>query len=166
MRIIGIDPGLSELGYAVVEKEDNKFRVLSIGSIRQSDPKEPLSLKLSGLFLKLERFLKEYRPELIAVEEVFSQTYPSATTKLAQAQALVFLLAGLYKITVETFNPLEVKNFLTGNGRANKKEIFKILSLMTESGEIEGVSKKELLNSHASDALAIAIVCFMKRGLG
>jgi len=164
MRIIGIDPGLSELGYAVVEKEDNKFRVLSIGSIRQSDPKEPLSLKLSGLFLKLERFLKEYRPELIAVEEVFSQTYPSATTKLAQAQALVFLLAGLHKLRIKSFNPSQVKGFLTGNGRAEKEDLSRVLFLMMENGVLRGISKEELLNSHANDALAIALVCLMQRG--
>ncbi len=165
MRVIGIDPGLNELGYAVVEKAENFFKVLSLGSIKQLNFESPLSLKLSSLFLRLEKLLKNHNPQLLAVEEVFSRPYPAAATKLAQAQAIVFLLAGLYQIEVESLNPMEVKSFLTGNGKANKKELSKVLRFMMESGDIKGVSEKELLNSHASDALAIALVCLMKRGL-
>ncbi len=166
MRVMGIDPGLNELGYAVVEDEEGVFKVVSLGSIKQLRPGSPLALKLSRLFLKLEELLKSYRPQLLAVEEVFSRPYPSAATKLAQAQAVVHLLAGLYQIEVQSLNPVEVKSFLTGNGKANKKELFKVLCFMIKSGEVKGISEERLSNSHVSDALAISIVCLMKRGFG
>jgi len=164
MRVIGIDPGLNELGYAVLEDEEGVFKVLALGTIKQPKNKASLSSKLASLFTRLQKVLEDYRPELIAVEEVFSQTYPAATTKLAQAQALVFLLAGLHKLRIKSFNPSQVKGFLTGNGRAEKEDLSRVLFLMMENGVLRGISKEELLNSHANDALAIALVCLMQRG--
>jgi len=160
MKIIGIDPGLNELGYTIIEKKGHDtIKVINFGTIKNQNNKELLPSKLKTLFFGLKNVLEQYKPDLLAVEEVYSKPYLKATSKLIQAQTIALLLAGIYNLRFETFNPAEIKKCLTGNGNAEKKELSKILYLLIDNKKIIGIEKESLNNSHIADALAISFVC-------
>jgi len=156
VRVLGIDPGLTRCGVAVVTgAPGRRLEALHIGVIT-TPPDMPLPQRLLAVERELESLVGEFAPEVVAVERVFSQHNVRSAMGTAQAAAMGFLVAARHAIPVATHTPSEVKAAVTGNGRADKAQI---TAMVTRLLGLPAPPKP----ADAADAVAIA-VCHVWRG--
>ncbi len=149
MRVLGIDPGLATTGYALLEG-GKSLRVLEAGVIRTS-AEIPLSARLHALYSDLRRLIKEYRPEALAIEELFFSQNRTTALVVAQARGVVLLAA--HELTITSYTPLQIKLRIAGYGRAKKPQMQKMIQRLLNLKEIPKPDD-------AADALAVAL-CYL-----
>jgi len=147
--ILGIDPGLADTGFGIIKIDNNKLTCLGYGSIKTS-PKINLADRLEIINLELNKLIKKYKPELIAIEELFFCNNAKTALVVGQARGVVVLTAKLNKIKSVEFTPYQVKQAVSTYGHAKKDQVQKMVKLI--------LNLKELPRpDDAADALAIAI---------
>ena len=155
-RVLGVDPGLTRCGVAVIDgAPGSKVRLRHIGVLR-TDPSVAIERRLMALEIGLEAIVAEHAPDVIAVERVFSQHNVRTAMATAQAAAVALLIAARRGIDVAMHTPTEVKAAVTGSGRADKSQVTAMVTRvlgLTESPK----------PADAADAAAIAI-CQAWRG--
>lgn len=119
-RILGIDPGTNVMGYALIEIENNKPKILQLGVIKTSGYNNHY-LKLKCIFERTQHLLDEYIPDELAIESPFFGKDIQAMLKLGRAQGIVMGLALQRDIPVFEYAPLKVKQSITGMGRSGKR---------------------------------------------
>jgi crossover junction endodeoxyribonuclease RuvC len=156
MIILGIDPGSRLLGFGIIEKNGNQLRVLEHGTIRlyhkeydQIPVDETTPSRLKEIFQKLSLVIEKHRPQAVAVERVFFAKNAISALKLGQARGVVLLTAALYDVQIYEYSVTEVKSMVTGNGRADKEAVAKMLQMILGAQNFE--------TPDASDALALAM---------
>lgn len=149
MIILGIDPGYGTIGYGVIEKNGSKIVPIDYGVI-QTPKDEGIAARLAMIYDTLNVLIKKFNPDEIAVEELFFNTNITTGIKVAQARGVILLSAIHACGRLYEYTPLMVKQALTGNGRADKKQIQYMVKMML------GL-KSEPKPDDAADALAIAI---------
>lgn len=149
MIILGIDPGYGTIGYGVIEKNGSKIVPIDYGVI-QTPKDEGIAARLAMIYDTLNVLIKKFNPDEIAVEELFFNTNITTGIKVAQARGVILLSAVHACGRLYEYTPLMVKQSLTGNGRADKKQIQYMVKMML------GL-KFEPKPDDAADALAIAI---------
>ena len=150
MRVLGIDPGLTRCGVAVIEGAPGRnVQALHVGVITTSSDLE-LSERLVILHRELEIIIDQYQPEFVAIERVFSQHNVRSAMATAQAAGIGLLLAGQRNIPVAMHTPTEVKAAVTGSGRSEKAQV---TTMVTKIARLSAPPKP----ADAADALAIAI---------
>ena len=149
MIILGIDPGYGTIGYGVIEKNGSKIVPIDYGVI-QTPKDEGIAARLAMIYDTLNVLIKKFNPDEIAVEELFFNTNITTGIKVAQARGVILLSAVHACGNLYEYTPLMVKQSLTGNGRADKKQIQYMVKMML------GL-KSEPKPDDAADALAIAI---------
>ena len=149
MIILGVDPGYGTIGYGVIEKNGSKIVPIDYGVI-QTPKDEGIAARLAMIYDSLNVLIKKFRPDEIAVEELFFNTNITTGIKVAQARGVILLCAVHECGRLYEYTPLMVKQSLTGNGRADKKQIQYMVKMML------GL-KTEPKPDDAADALAIAI---------
>lgn len=149
MRILGLDPGLAILGFGIIDEEGNKLKLVDYGIIN-SEPDITFPERLKLLYDDLDFLINRYKPDIVAVEELFYNRNATTAIKVAQARGVQVLCCQQHDLPLYEFTPLQVKQTITGYGRADKKQV----QLMV----------KNLLNmdqmpqpDDAADAIAIAI---------
>jgi crossover junction endodeoxyribonuclease RuvC len=152
--ILGLDPGSLHTGYGLVEKAatgGSSFRVVTAG--RLSLPRDmPLPARLARLVAGLQGLLAQHRPDLAVLESPFHGMNARTLIVLAQARgALLATLAG-HGLEIREYTPAEVKSAVTGNGRADKEQVARMVRLLV------GVADRGW-PSDATDALAVALCC-------
>jgi len=151
--VFGIDPGIANTGYALVEKEDsNRLKVLETDNF--TTKKIPTEKRLNQIF----EFLKEkailYSPDCFAIEKLYFNKNTKTALIIEEVRGIILLLAAQLNIQIFQYTPLEVKKTLTMYGKASKSETKKILESMLET---------ELPKSDdACDAVGVAICHFLK----
>lgn len=156
MRVLGIDPGLTRCGTAVVEGDPGRtLRALHIGVVRTA-PDLPIEQRLSQVSSGLTALVEEFEPDAVAIERVFSQHNVRTAMGTAQAAAMGLLIAGQRGLPVALHTPTEVKAAVTGSGRANKAQV---TTMVTRILRLSSAPTP----ADAADALAIAI-CQIWRG--
>lgn len=156
MRVLGIDPGLTRCGTAVVDGAPGATLTgIHIGVIR-TEATLPLEQRLALVHAGLVALVDEFAPDAIAIERVFSQHNVSTATGTAQAAAMGLLIAGQRGIPVALHTPTEVKAAVTGSGRAEKPQV---TAMVTRLLRLPGPPRP----ADAADAVAIAI-CQLWRG--
>lgn len=149
MKILGIDPGTATTGYGVIEVDKDSIEMVEYGCIR-TEKKHSDSERLSEIYDDLNKIIKKHKPKIVAVESVFFYSNVKTAITVAQSRGVVLLAAKQNKKQILEFTPLQVKNSLTGYGKADKKQVQymvkKLLSL-----------KKTPKPDDAADALAVAI---------
>lgn len=156
MRVLGIDPGLTRCGVAIVDgSPGTTLTAAHIGVIR-TDPDMPVELRLTAIESGLVALVGEFAPDALAIERVFSQHNVRTAMATAQAAAMGLLVAGQRGIPVAMHTPTEVKAAVTGSGRAEKAQV---TAMVTRILRLAGPPKP----ADAADALAIAI-CQIWRG--
>ncbi|MCI0383350.1 crossover junction endodeoxyribonuclease RuvC [Streptomyces sp. CNQ085] len=150
MRVLGVDPGLTRCGIGVVEGVAGRpLRMDGVGVVRTSaDAEVPERLVL--VERGLEEWLEEYRPDVVAVERVFSQHNVRTVMGTAQASAVAMLCAARRGLPVVLHTPSEVKAAVTGTGRADKAQVG---AMVTRLLRLDAPPKP----ADAADALALAI---------
>ena len=149
MVILGIDPGYGTIGYGVIEKNGSKITPVDYGVI-QTPKDESIATRLAMIYDSLNILIKKYKPDEIAVEELFFNTNITTGIKVAQARGVILLCAVRECGRLFEYTPLMVKQSLTGNGRADKKQVQYMVKMMLKL-------KTEPRPDDAADALAIAI---------
>lgn len=149
MRILGIDPGFAITGYSVIDYVGNKFKLITAGAI---ETKAGLSfpVRLNKIYDDLNNIIQEYKPEAMAVEELFFNNNIKTGINVAQARGIVLVVG--YKNGISTFEytPLQVKQAVVGYGRADKKQVQKMVQSILK---VEKVPKLD----DVTDSMAIAI---------
>lgn len=150
VKAIGIDPGLAMTGFGVVEALSRGGRACAWGAIR-TEAGCPISLRLKTIYDELRKLLDKWKPNLLALEEVFVlNRFPKAAIQLGEVRGVIYLASQEMDIPVVEIKPTEVKSALTGSGRADKEQIKKAIRQILR---IEA----PLSSSHAGDALALAL---------
>lgn len=122
-RILGIDPGLNTTGYGVIDSLGQRVRIVEAGIIR-TKPKTSLQSRLGELHKSLAEIMQACRPDLMALEQLFSHyERPRTAILMGHARGVICLAAELAGIEVHSYEPTKVKKLLTGNGRAPKGQM-------------------------------------------
>ncbi|MFA7314404.1 MAG: crossover junction endodeoxyribonuclease RuvC [Candidatus Magasanikbacteria bacterium] len=150
-RILGIDPGFGRIGWGVIENKQGKWVGVAYGCI-ETDKKKDFVSRLEEISLNLTEIIKKYKPEFSAVEELFFYTNVTTAIKVGQARGVILLTLKQQNVIVYEFTPLQVKQSITGYGRAEKGQLQRMVKMML------GV-KKPITPDDAADALAVALTC-------
>lgn len=151
MIILGIDPGTATTGYGMIRptKRSGEFELEDFGVI-ETNKKWSDAERLEALAEDLERLIKTYKPTAIGVEKLFFTTNQKTVMTVSQARGVILLTAQRHKIPILEFTPLQVKNFICGYGKAEKKQVQYIVQ---KTFKLKTVPKPD----DAADALAIAL---------
>ena len=123
MRILGVDPGLNNTGYGILDFEGDNIKVIEAGVIR-NNPTAPFELRLLEIATEFQSLITQFQPDRIAVEELYSHYgHPKTAIIMGHARGLIFVKAAEAKIPIVPYASTKVKNSLTGNGRASKQQV-------------------------------------------
>ena len=122
MIILGIDPGLAIVGFGVIDKQKNRTEVIDYGVIRT--PKEDtLPMRLEKVYKGMCELIDKYKPEQVAIEELFFNTNITTGIAVAEARGVIILACINKGCKLFEYTPLQIKQALTGNGRADKQQV-------------------------------------------
>jgi crossover junction endodeoxyribonuclease RuvC len=148
MRILGIDPGSRTTGYGLIEQQGNRLLHLDNGAII-TDSGSPLADRLALIYARLEELIQQFKPDAVAVEQVFVAKNPASALKLGHARGIA-LLAGIRAgLPVAEYSALQVKSAVVGYGRAAKTQVQQMTRTL--------LCLPEIAQEDAADALAVAI---------
>ena len=147
--ILGIDPGTATMGWGVIRQEGSRLRYVQHGAI--TTPSDwPMSRRLGRLFDGVTQIVEGYRPDTVAVEELFFNTNVTTAITVGQARGVAILAAYRAGIEVAEYTPLQVKQAITSYGRADKRQVQEMVRALLNLREIPRPDD-------AADGLAIAI---------
>ena len=149
MRILGIDPGMAIVGYALVEENNDSYRLESSGSV-QTDKSLHTSARLLEIFNDMCTIIESLNPDCAAIEKLYFFKNQKTIIPVAEARGVILAVLEKYGIPIYEYTPIEVKQVLTGYGRATKKEVEQMVKLSL------GCDKLPKLDD-TIDAVAIAI---------
>lgn len=149
MIVMGIDPGFATTGYGVVDYTGNRFKVLDYGVIR-TEAGEPFPQRLLVLHRQLRQLMEAWKPEVMAVEELFFGSNVTTGIKVGHARGVILLSAAVADIPVYEYTPMQVKLAVTGYGGAKKPQVQQMVKVLLN---LESIPKPD----DAADALAVAI---------
>ncbi len=149
MIILGIDPGLATLGFGIISKEGSKTKVLDYGII--STPKtDSLPIRLDKIYKGIITLINTYNPTHVAIEELFFNKNTSTAIAVAEARG-VAILAGIHSnCRLFEYTPLQIKQAITGTGRAEKQQVQYMVKAILNLTKIPKPDD-------AADALAVAL---------
>lgn len=155
LRVLGIDPGLTRMGYGVVQETREGLEALSSGTLT-TPPTQTTSARLMMLFEQLRLVLEEWGPEVVACERLFFAANAASAVPAMQASGIALLLAAQSGLEVHEYTPLQVKQAVVGNGNASKKQVQYMVERL-----VSGVSRPD--SADAADALGVAITHLSSR---
>lgn len=147
--ILAIDPGTATTGFAVLQAGKKEIRLLDYGCII-TRPKQPLASRLAIIAQDLRRLIARYHPRELAVEQLFFAQNAKTALAVGQARGVVLLIGAEKKLAIAEYTPLQVKQALTGYGRASKPQIQEMVQLTLR---LEKLPKPD----DAADAIAIGL---------
>ena len=149
MIILGIDPGLAIVGYGVIEYKNGRFRTLAYGAIT-TPAHTAVEKRLNMIFRDLSALIDKYKPDEVAVEELFFTNNITTGIRVAEARGVILLSAERACIPIFEYTPPQVKQAVVGYGKAEKRQVIAMVTLLL------GLPKPPRPDDTA-DALAIAI---------
>ena len=151
MTILGIDPGLADTGFGLVRKTGNQLTMVDFGCIK-TKAGQPDADRLFEIHDGLRQLIKKYQPSIMAVEKLFFCKNIKTAIAVGQARGVVVLTAGQHNLDLFEYTPLQVKQALTGYGRASKNQIKHMVKVVLNLASLPK-------SDDAADALAVAICC-------
>ncbi len=149
MRILGIDPGTAITGFGVIDTEGSRFSFVDAGVIRT--PKEqPMNERLSTVYDEIKELIEEFKPDVMSIELLFFARNVTTAMTVGQSRGIVMLAATQAKIPIYEYTPMQVKQAVTGYGKADKKQIQEMVKNLLK---LDQIPKPD----DAADGLAIAI---------
>lgn len=149
MRILGIDPGIAIVGYGVVDKEGNRYKTVAYDAVT-TRAHTPLEERLLLVYKGIDEIIKMYKPDAMSIEELFFNNNAKTAVAVGQARGVILLAAVQNSLPIYEYTPLQVKQALTGYGRASKSQIQQMMKSILG---LESVPKPD----DVADALAIAV---------
>jgi len=147
--VLGIDPGVANTGYGVVAQQRGRIFALDGGVIETSAGLDT-GRRLAAIHGRVGELLDEYRPDAIALEDVYFGANARSAFAVGQARGVVMLAAGQRDVPCSSYTPQQVKSAVCGNGRAAKDQVQRMVQTLLALTELPRPD-------HAADALAIAI---------
>jgi len=149
MRIIGIDPGTGILGFGVIDVSDGKAQLVDAGVIR-TPVKEDDAVRLETIYQELTDIIVQTKPQVMSVEKLFFARNVTTAMTVSQARGVVLLCARLAGLEIFEYTPMQIKQAITGYGKADKKQIQEMVRVLLKLKEIPKPDD-------AADALAAAL---------
>lgn len=149
MKILGIDPGTATTGFGVIEKNGDKLTFVDAGVITTC-PDEEMHRRLVRIDECMEELMTEHRPDAVAVELLYFSNNVTTGITVGQARGVVLLAIGRHNLPLHEYTPLQVKQAITGYGKADKKQVQEMVKMVLK---LDGIPKPD----DAADGLAIAI---------
>ncbi|HRZ30197.1 MAG TPA: crossover junction endodeoxyribonuclease RuvC [Candidatus Paceibacterota bacterium] len=149
MLILGIDPGYDRLGVALIKKEKGKEELV-YSDCFLSSKKDTLGERLLMVGDKLEKVIKDYKPDSVATEKLYFTVNQKTAMAVAEARGVISYLSAKYKIPLFEYTPPEIKLTVTGYGNANKKQVTEMVPRLINM-------TKEVKYDDEYDAVAIAL---------
>lgn len=158
MKILGLDPGVLNFGYAKVFVSTDKLELLDFGTL--SPPRSySYSEKLFWLYQNLTKLVEDFKPDFLACEEYLPRVNPESSAKVAQAQAIVHLASASFKIPLRTFHPSTWRSLLIGSTNGSIEALKERLKLFVSEETLDK------LDEHALSALGISLSIALDMGL-
>ncbi len=152
MRILGIDPGLQVCGYACLEMGEDKEKLIEAGVIRIASG-SALEQKLNRIAEDIQSLLESFKPDVVAVEELYSHyAHPRTAILMGHARGVILQKCAQAAIEVRSFSATRIKKSLTGNGRASKEQVQKTIQTILSLPQIPEPND-------VADAIAAAMCC-------
>ena len=149
MRILGIDPGFAIVGYGIIEYTGGKFKVLHYGAITTQAGKNIFD-RLKKIHDDLNEIIEHFKPDVMAIEELFFNSNQKTAINVAQARGVLVLAAMNAGVKIFEYTPLQVKQSVAGYGRATKHQV---ITMVTSLLRLPEPPKPD----DTADALAVAI---------
>lgn len=149
MRILGIDPGTGILGFGVIDVEGGKLTLVDAGVIR-TPVKEDDAVRLLTIYEELTEIINETKPSHMSVEKLFFARNVTTAMTVSQARGVVLLCGMQAKMTIHEYTPMQIKQAVTGYGKADKIQMQEMVRVLLQLKEIPKPDD-------AADALAAAI---------
>lgn len=157
MRIIGIDPGTGILGFGVIDVVNGKTTMVTAGVVR-TPPHTPLDERLEEIFDSLTDIIAETKPEVMSIEKLFFARNVTTAMSVSHARGVAMLAGRKAKLQLAEYTPLQIKQTLTGYGKADKKQVQEMVRIHLSLSEVPKPDD-------CADALAAAITySMMSRG--
>jgi len=150
MRVIALDPGYERLGIAVLEKKVGSKDQLIFSECFQTPKAVPFTERLHAVGVELCKVIKEYSPDGIAIESLFFTNNQKTAMHVAEVRGVIMYEAMNHKLNFAEYTPAQIKNAVTGDGRADKKQIFSMVPRLIKID-------KEIKYDDEYDAIAIGI---------
>jgi crossover junction endodeoxyribonuclease RuvC len=152
MKILGIDPGLQVCGYAVVEADRNRIKLLEAGVCRTS-ARTSMEKRLVQIADDINSLLDKFKPACMAVEDLYSHyAHPKTAILMGHARGVILASACKYGTDVKSYAATRIKKSLTGNGRASKLQVQRSITSLL------GLAKMPE-PADVADAIAVALCC-------
>lgn len=149
MRILGIDPGTATTGFGVIDKQDNKVKIVDVGIISTPANLE-MAKRLDMIFKEITNLIQQSKPDEVAIELLYFAKNVTTAFSVGQARGVLVLAAAQAGLSVYDYTPLQIKMAVTGYGKANKSQIqLMIKNILT----LKTIPKPD----DAADALAVAL---------
>lgn len=150
-RVLGIDPGFGRMGWGVVEKRNGDWYHVAHGC-SETDKKDKFIDRIKEIHTDLKKIIIKYQPTNSAVEDLFFYKNAKTAIQVGQARGVILLTLSQAGLPVDEFTPLQVKQSITGYGRAEKGQMQKIVQVHLKM-------KEKITQDDAADALAVALTC-------
>lgn len=149
MKILGIDPGMAIVGYSIVDFDGKNLQLLHSGSI-QTAKGERESARLLEIFNDITYIIEKYNPDVCAIEKLFFFRNQTTVMPVAHARGVILTVLEQHNVPIFEYTPMEVKQILTGYGRASKKEVEQMVKISLDSEKLPKLDD-------TIDSIAIAI---------
>ena len=152
MKILGIDPGLQVCGYAFLETSLDGEKLIEAGVLR-TPTDLPLAVRLNRIAGDISEILENFKPEIVAVEELYSHyAHPKTAILMGHARGVILQKCAQSLIEVKSFNATRIKKSITGNGRATKEQVQRTIQTILALAEMPEPND-------VADAVAAALCC-------
>lgn len=149
MRVIGIDPGTGRMGWAIVEREKGKEKLIECGCL-ETPAHTPLPIRLEKIHTFLTKIIIKHKPKSASIEDLFFAKNKKTVMAVGAARGVIILACKQAKLNINLYTPLQIKSAITGYGQADKKQIqFMVKNIL----KLKEVPKPD----DAADAVAAAL---------
>ena len=149
MRILGIDPGFAITGYSIIDYIGNKFYLRTSGAIL-TEAKTSFPLRLEKINKELAEIIENYNPDAMSIEELFFNNNAKTAINVAQARGVILVTARMHNLDIFEYTPLQVKQAVTGYGRADKIQVQRLVKMILNEEKLPKLDD-------VTDSMAMAI---------
>lgn len=159
MRVISIDPGYERMGVALIEKVESKKEELVFSECFKTSNKIPHNERLKLIGQEIERVIKIYKPEVLAIETLFFKNNQKTAMYVSEARGTILYVCSVFGLKVKEFSPMAIKIAVTGYGNSDKDQVISMVKKLIEI-------KNKIKYDDEYDAIAAGLTYFASRGLG
>lgn len=149
MKILGIDPGIATIGFAVLSADKNEYKLINCGVI-ETPAHMKLSVRLAQIYSDLNQLIEHYKPDCVSIEELFFNTNLTTGISVAHGRGVILLACRQAGLEIYEYTPLQVKQAVAGYGRAEKHQVMEMVKRLCK---LRSVPKPD----DAADAVALTL---------